>query len=271
MKDWFWLFDIGGTKLRVTTSDSSKRSPATIIDTPPDFVAGLEAIKNATKDLAVGNKPAKLAVVAIAGVINQTEGLLHFSPNLLNWVKKPLRDELAKILGCPVHLVNDAAAAALGEASLGAGQDHQVVAYLTLSTGIGGARVVKGQLDQTWFNTEPGKQLIDPNHPVTIESLMSGTALKKMANLAPVDIHDAKIWDDWHRNLAILINNTVAYWSPEIIVLGGSLNKSLDLLLLGHHLEPYLEIYPAEPVIVKSKLGSESGLVGAQRHILTLI
>jgi glucokinase len=53
---------------------------------------------------------------------------------------------LSEKIGLPVHVLNDANAAALGEARFGAGQGSDDVLVLTLGTGIGSGLILDGQL-----------------------------------------------------------------------------------------------------------------------------
>ncbi|WP_413810688.1 ROK family transcriptional regulator [Streptomyces sp. OE57] len=52
----------------------------------------------------------------------------------------------AETLGCEVQVRNDANMAALGEARMGAGQDWENFVYVELSSGVGGALVIKGRV-----------------------------------------------------------------------------------------------------------------------------
>jgi glucokinase len=73
------------------------------------------------------------------------ERLLH-PPNLPGWGDVPVRRILADALGMPVHVENDANAAALAEWRFGAGRGFDDVVYLTASTGIGAGLVLGGRL-----------------------------------------------------------------------------------------------------------------------------
>jgi glucokinase len=86
---------------------------------------------------------------------------------------------------------NDANVAALGEHMFGAGQGSRDVAYLTVSTGIGGGIIANGQLLTGTIGTaaELGHMTIDWHGPRCtcgnigcLESLASGTAIARMAN-----------------------------------------------------------------------------------------
>jgi glucokinase len=68
-----------------------------------------------------------------------------FAANLA-WRNEPLRDEVAKRIGLPVVVENDANAAAWAETRFGAGRGHSDTVMVTIGTGIGGGIVIEGQL-----------------------------------------------------------------------------------------------------------------------------
>lgn len=53
---------------------------------------------------------------------------------------------LSALCGCPVKVVNDANAAALGEMWLGGGKGYSNVVFVTLGTGVGGGIIVDSKL-----------------------------------------------------------------------------------------------------------------------------
>jgi glucokinase len=113
-------------------------------------------------------------------VVDKQAKKLVKSPHLPKWVDKPLGSRLEKALGVKVLLENDAALAALGEAVFGAGRRAEIVGYLTISTGIGGARVVDGRIDKKSVGFEPGHMIIDVGNKVGYwEDFASGTAMEK--------------------------------------------------------------------------------------------
>ena len=87
--------------------------------------------------------------------------MLVNAPHLPGWIRKPFSERLKAELACPVFLENDSAIVALGEAHHGAGKGDDIMAYLTVSTGMGGARIVHGAIDVNVFGFEPGHQYID--------------------------------------------------------------------------------------------------------------
>ncbi len=84
--------------------------------------------------------------IGVPGIIDLGTGFLHESPNLPGWENSPVRDEIERRLGTRVVLENDANAAALGEAWLGAGRDLDDLGMFTLGTGVGGGLILRGRI-----------------------------------------------------------------------------------------------------------------------------
>ena len=90
----------------------------------------------------------RAAGVAAPGPLDRERGAVCGPPNLPGWDDVPLRAVLARELGVPVHLENDANAAALAEWRFGAGRGARDLVYLTMSTGVGGGLVLGGRLQR---------------------------------------------------------------------------------------------------------------------------
>ena len=83
--------------------------------------------------------------VAVAGQVDVVRGIVRSAPNL-DWRGLPLRRELQRILGLPVVLENDARAAAVAEATRGAGRGVADFLLVLVGTGVGGGIVTGGRL-----------------------------------------------------------------------------------------------------------------------------
>lgn len=268
----YLLFDIGGTKMRLAVSRDGKTLGAPIIvSTPEKFFEGMQLFKEITIGLIRANKADKVKAVAggVAGPLDSKKTKLLRAPNLSGWVGKPLAQELKKMFKAPVHLENDAALAGLGEGVYGAGRGHKIVAYLTVSTGVGGARIVDGRIDASAFGFEPGHQLVGSSGK-TLGSYISGNSLQKRFHLPAKEIKDKKVWDETARWLSMGLHNTIVHWSPEVVVLGGSIMHDISLALVKRELKKTLIIFPRLPEIKKAELGDTAGLWGAldfMKHI----
>lgn len=243
-----------------------------IVPTPKDFKEGVSVFKKLAFELANKEK-IEATAGGIAGPLNKERTELVNSPNIPGWIGKSIKEEFSKAIGAEVFIENDADVVGLGEAVFGAGKGYHIVAYLTISTGVGGGRIVGGRIDENALGFEPGHQIIDPggtmcpscNAPGHLEGYISGTAIEKKYGKKPYEITDDKIWDETAHFLAIGLNNTIVHWSPDIVVLGGSMMKEIGIPIerVRHHLKNLLRIFPELPRIEKAKLKDVGGLYGA--------
>lgn len=274
------LFDIGGTNTRVALTKDLK----TILDvrkfsTPATFAEGVKQLTAAAKALLDDQK-----LIAVAGGIRGTlDGekrmLVHDAGgDLSRWEEYPLAEKIEKALGAPVYLENDAALAGMGEAVFGAGQGEDIVVYLTVSTGVGGAKIEQGMIDHYRHGFEPGHQVLDVDKTIlgedeepTLENLVSGSALERRLGVKPYDIpQEDAIWQQLAGYLADGLRNTILYWSPDVIVLGGSMIlgdpkiKINDIIVATADILG--DVMPL-PAIVTADLGDEAGLYGAMARL----
>jgi predicted NBD/HSP70 family sugar kinase len=268
------LFDIGGTKTRIAASrDLLTYSTPVKFDTPLMFHDGFNAITIAIDELTRGEAVKGIAG-GIRGPLNHEKTGIISEKKLTDWVGRPIVHLLKERYNTPVFLENDSALVGLGEAVRGAGKGNNIVAYLTVSTGVGGTRFVHGAIDVSSVGFEPGHQLLDIDRsilghgiPHTLENLVSGTALEKRRGRKPYEIsQDDPVWDELARYLAFGIKNTIMYWSPDAIVLGGSMVVGNPRILLEdiiRHTEILLDGLLPCPKILDALLKDEGGLTGA--------
>ncbi len=266
----FVLFDIGGSNMRIAVSaDGQTITNSKIVSTPEDFNQGIQAFKQVADELS-GNEAVKGVAGGVAGPLDREKTCLAKSPNIPGWINKPLKSELERVFACHVILENAAVVGGIGEAVKGAGKGNKVVAYIALGTGVGGKRIVDGKVDESSFNFEPGHQIIVPDGDLCncggkghMESYVSGSYFEKKYGQKGEEIKDPKIWDEISRNLAISLVNSTVHWTPDIIVLGGSVSKGLPLDKVNVYFKEYLTIYPTAPQIVLGTLGETAGFYGA--------
>lgn len=275
------LYDIGGTKTRVAISrDGVNFEEPQIFNTPKDYRDGIKQIASVSKELAGG--PITAAGGDIAGVLSKDRTMLLESPHLLGWSGRAIPQLLSHELGCPVYLENDAAIVGLGEACNGAGRGAEIVAYITVSTGVGGARIVNGKVDVAMYGFEPGHQIIDAGgalhkgsggYGIDLEGYISGSAIEMRYGKKPYEMTDPAFWDEMARLLAYGLNNTIVHWSPDVVVIGGSMMKQIGIPVnrVRDHLAGMLHIYPQLPRIVKAELGDIGGIYGALHHVLNKV
>ncbi len=266
----YLVFDIGGTKLRVGVAhDFHTISEFQIIPVPQEFNSGMALLKKTASELL---RDAKVTAIAggVAGPLNKDKTKLLHAPNLPQWIGKDIAGELSHAFSAPVLIENDAAIVGLGEAVYGAGKENQIVAYLTLSTGVGGARFVDQKIDQNAMGFEPGHMIVDPNGPLCLgcqvpghlEAFVGGSAIerrfgKKLSELPHGEMREVVI------ALSIGITNIIVTWSPDVIVLGGKGSEYIPYPLLLDEVRARVKIFKTTPHIKRSQLGDIGGLYGA--------
>ncbi len=264
----YLLFDIGGTKTRIATSLDGKRiDEPVVVNTPQTFESVVEYLEKTGKELLEKNTLQAIAG-GIAGPLDPLKEQLVSPANLPSeWVAKPLKKQLEAYFKVPVFLENDAALVGLGEATMGAGKGSVVVAYITVSTGVGGVRIVNKRIDTSTQGFEPGHQIINPDGPLCpacnlpghLESFLGGEAIKKRFGTSGEQILDPAVWDELARYLAYGLANITVLWSPDTIVLGGSGMQSLPIESVQKYLKEQLRIFPKVPDIVKASLPNDKG------------
>ena len=254
------LFDIGATKIRMAYSvDGEIFEEPKVFETPKNYEEILNLFKETTKELAD-----ERGIKTIAG------GMSRSIPGLTD---DRFKKDLVEIFGVAALIENDAAMVGLGEANWGAGRGFEIVAYVTVSTGVGGTRIVNGKIDEHAIGFEPGKQIIDVNTKKTLEEMISGKALAEKTGKHPKEITDENIWDEHAKILAIGLNNIIVEWSPNCVVLGGSMitgNPSISVEKTEQYLKEILKIFPQLPAIRKAELGDFGGLYGALAYLKDL-
>jgi predicted NBD/HSP70 family sugar kinase len=250
----FILFDIGGTHMRFAASQDGLVFGAPLIEnTPQDFTVAITLISSLIKKITKGYK-VQGACGGIAGVFDQKTGILIRSPHLPQWEGKSLRHELSKIVFCDVFIENDTALAALGESVAGASHNSSISAFITFSTGIGGARIVDGKIDRKHWGFEVGHQVIDFQSMKTFEEILYSPA---------------RSIDEKEKYIAIGLNNTILHWSPEVLVLGGPriLLGNINIKNVIEHVSKNMKIFPDLPDIKKTTLNGLGGLHGALEYL----
>lgn len=267
------LFDIGSNYTRVAVSeDLLVFSEPVRFKTLSDFASGVEAIIEAVAQSVAGE--IRGVAGGVRGVLNEDKTEIIHDAVLSNWVDKPLATILQKQLGAPVYIENNAALAGMGEAVYGAGVGHDIVVYHTIGSGVGGAKIEEGEIDDYRNGFEPGHQILDIDHTIlgegvepTLENLISGTAVEKRMGVRPVDIPQGDaVWDQLALYLAHGLRNSILYWSPDVIVLGGSMivgKPRIELDSIIGYTNTVLGEIAEVPLMLDATLGDEGGLYGA--------
>jgi glucokinase len=281
--------DIGGTQMRAALVDvdgcvkvrETAPTPADS-DVPSaliDLVVGVAA--------TAGSREVSHAVVGLPGAVDYEAGRLLAAPNLPGrWTDSLSADQLSAHLGLQVHVANDADMAAVGEAVFGAGAGiDDVVAFLTVSTGIGVGMVSRGRLLRGRHSFgEFGHSVVDwrswrEGLPGTVEELASGSGMARQARESGLGRMDAQavleaaldnnvaartIWEDAVTACAAGVCNVVLAFAPCTVIVGGGIGRRPEFF------EPLREIVlqrkenrPTALSVVLCALGDDAGLAGA--------
>lgn len=252
------VVDIGGTHTRVGVSmDGQTLGDIKIFNTPQNYEQAIKQISDTALSLSQ-NETIDQAVVGVAGTLNVERNSLTLAPHILDFVNQPLKQDLAAKLNTKIYLENDAALAALGEAHFGAGKNYGVVGFLTIGTGVGGARVVAGKLDPDSLGYEPGHRVYGESQ-LTLEEQISGSALNNRYHLDSEHINDPIIWNQIATDLFISLKRLSEIWTPDIFILGGAVSQKIPLGNL-----------PSSLRVTLGELGARSGLMGGLVYLQQL-
>jgi glucokinase len=236
--------------------------------------------------------------VGAPGITHHKEGVVKWA-YALNWRDYPLKAKLTESFHLPVTVDNDVNLAALGEWWFGAGQNTQNMILIAIGTGIGAGIITEGALYRGASEASgeighmiPGKEFLGKRYIEfgALEYLASETGIAERArqtlkdqrdaavlkNLLAEDVFDAaRQGQAWAQSLvaetvdylAIAVANLSVSFDPEVIVLGGGITHSADLLV-----QPILRrldgVIPTLPRLEISPLGRRAAVMGAIINVL---
>jgi glucokinase len=293
--------DIGGTKIAVgIVNDSGEvlSRQETPTDTL-DYAKGLAAIASMLRETAQ-TACAEITGIGIGstGPVDPISGQFGEVDFLPGWRGQNPGRDLARMFNVRAALENDADAAAMAEAVWGAGKNKSRLIYVTVGTGIGGGFVFDGRLYRGVDGSHPevGHQVIDPSGPLCScgyrgcwESLAAGPAMVAWVRAnAPLEYPhrdnltarrvcqlaeegDALAQQAVEREsyyMGLGLANLINLFTPDVIVLSGSVMKSAALFLDGicAIICRGCRFVPFEKTeLVLASLGENANLIGAAR------
>lgn len=280
--------DLGGTQIRVALVDSDGRMKGlNVVKTMAK--AGASAVLSQLVEL-ISTLPdwqsADFIGLGIPAAVSQDGNLIQLASNLPGMDGYPLRVKLEQKLDRQVRIVNDANAACLGEACLGAGKGYQSIVYITLSTGIGGGYYNNGILlaGASGSAMELGSVSVDDTRLAqndlprgAIESEISGTAFIRRSHrnknyrhagdvfaAASEDREARHLKEDFLHQLTIVLSNLACIFNPDAFVLGGGImaSHSSFLMELTERYRCFTQKCYRETPILRASL-EQPGVVGA--------
>jgi len=221
--------------------------------------------------------------VGFGGPVNFAGQRVFRSTHVGGWSDFPLRDELARTLGLPVIMDNDANVGALGEAKYGAGRGYASIFYMTLSTGIGGGIYID---EKIWrgadsYAGELGHVTIRPDGPECLcgahgcfERMCSGLWLERDYGKSAKELmRDPEFVRGYVVDLALGLKACIMLLNPSRIVIGGGISTAGEPLFgpLRAELDRQITDWSGARVdVAPAALGHDSVLYGARALAKTL-
>ena len=288
--------DLGGTKIEALAMDDDGRECGRVRTATPrhDYDGTIATIVELVRRLEQQHGTASVGV-GIPGIVSPATGLVK-NANSTWLIGKPFDQDLARALGRPVRVANDANCFALSEAADGAAAGAAVVFGVILGTGVGGGIVVGGHLVEgahhiagEWGHN-PLPWPLDEERPGPpcycgrrgcIETFLSGPGLARDyadhagASLDPHAIATASRAGDpaaaagmarYTDRLARALASIINVIDPDVIVLGGGVSN-IDALYreVPARWAAYVFSDEVHTRLVKARHGDSSGVRGAAR------
>ncbi|MEF2278869.1 ROK family protein [Deinococcus sp. YIM 134068] len=281
--------DVGGTKIATGVLRGGELLDRHVQPTPETgWEAVLDAVAAQVRQLQAQHPDATLVGVGVPGPLNTDRTRVKFAPNIYGFLDVPLVDGLRDRLAQRVVLENDAKAAALAEAYLGAARGTESSVYVTVSTGIGAGIVLGGRLwrGRHGIAGEIGHITVMPGGPVSgagldgaLEAVASGTAIARDASYAlnrEVSTAEAfalaagghpaarRVVNQAMRAIGIALADLQKVLDPEVFVIGGGVASVGDPFFQG--VQAAADEYAAgfAPVTLRrAQLGPDAGVIGA--------
>lgn len=292
--------DVGGTNLRVGVVRDHQviweyRHNANFTRICREHAPG-EALEKIVDELATAiegacreNPGVQSAGIGFPGFIDPASGVVTLSPNLPGLTDADIAGPLARALGMPVRLENDALCAAWGEYQLARPQPQSLV-YLGLGTGVGGGLILNGRPypGQHGVSMEVGHIIVHPGgrpcgcgNRGCLEQYASASGVaisyhelaqverdaEAIARLAGQgDVAALEAFRVASHALAVALAHIQKVVDVETVIVGGGMSAAWPLLRA--RFDEYLEtdLIPAlrgRIRVVMAQAGDQAGMLGA--------
>ncbi len=302
--------DLGGTFIKGAlvnehgTIEKKEEIPTQAENGPADILQRIEAMVH--RLCGAENHPADVISgvgIGVPGFVDDETGIAVEVVNL-GWRDVPVVEPLSTKLHVPVYMDNDANAAALGEAWVGAGRNHKSAVLVTLGTGVGGGIVIAGRVLRGAFAMAGEIGHLRMEHEGAhcncggigcLETVSSATGVVRLAQVAiaagkptslpsasltAADVFQAREQGDEVAievvnkamdTLARALSMVAVVVNPEVFVIGGGMAKAGTAIT--EPLQQFFSTYALPRIAALTKielatLGNDAGIVGAARLAL---
>ncbi len=286
--------DFGGTKIEAAALDADGRFLARVRrPNPGDYEAALATVRDLVAEAEKEAGQSGGIGIGAPGSVSLKSGLMR-NANSVYLNGRPFREDLARALGRPIRMANDANCLALSEAADGAAAGGGVVFAAILGSGCGGGLVAHGSLIEgrngvggEWGHNPlpwPRPDELPPpvcwcGKPGCLELYISGRGLEAdhsrsggetlngegvVAAARTGDARARAALDRYVDRLARALATVVNLVDPDVIVLGGGMSNVDELYAhLPATIPPYVFADACETPIVAAAHGDSSGVRGA--------
>lgn len=265
--------DIGGTKISSGLNNNGTIYARKEIKTP--YNSSQEEILAAIADHISEYHAYDLSGIGIGipGLVDAQNGIVYNLANIPSFKKVSLKDYLEERFKVPVFINNDANCFTLGAYKFGPAKNHRHVVGITLGTGIGTGIIANSSLYTghvcgagEWGGVPYLDKSFEDYCSSKFFKSMRGESAKTLAKRAAENDKEAlSLFETYGEHLGRLINSILFTFSPQAIVLGGSIRKAYPFFKDGMQRTiqtfPYREITESLKIYV-SELG-DSAILGA--------
>lgn len=284
--------DVGGTAIKSAIID--KDGKLTDKRSTPSGSIGAPALTESTISVIKSYDGFDVVAVSMTGQIdNKTQRTLaSFNGKELERASFPVGELLQKAAGRPVFVLNDANAAALGEARYGAGRGYADFICITYGTGVGGGIIQNGGLvtgsrgvagEIGHLVTHVGGLCCNCGRGGCYQQYASTTALVREAKKVCPDVTNARelfdrlekfpelksVVDGWIDEIVEGLCSLAYIFDPELFVLGGGVMERDDLLeMVRSRFKSRIMPSFSDITIKKAELGNTAGMVGVAAYAM---
>lgn len=267
----YFAVDIGGTNIRIALAQSLDTPTFTAItkfQVENDYSRDMQVIARAIHDMRQG-QPIHGIGCCFAGPISTAKDIILGSPNVPDWIGKPFVHDLSRAFSCDVLLENDAACAALGEATYGQGRNRDFL-FLIWGTGFGGTVVTQTEDGIQVRPMEAGHTILDWNstricgcgQAGCAEAYLGGVNIRKYLGKS-AEILTEEEWEAVYGQMAHAIINVLATNYKPLIIFGGGIacHQKDRFAHIENTLQQRFKIYPM-PTLQITEHDDNIGLLG---------
>jgi len=289
--------DLGGTNLKCALLDSSLKIKAKSsfstksFDNKHKLIQGIiDSIDNFILNQGLPHSAILGVGIGVPGLVDTFKGIVHFLPNIPGWKEVKLKNILENKTKLPVFIDNDAKLMTLAEHEAGAAKNYKNALCLTLGTGVGGGLIINNLLYRGVNNAagEVGHVPLNEKGPscgcgawACLETYVGNQRIIKEARklfgsqitlegvsaLARQNNSKAIIfWSQVGEKLGLALSGIVNLLNLDLVVIGGGVSYAGEVLFHKVRrtiLLRAMRVQAKRVKVVKARLGSDAGIIGA--------